>query len=57
LRDGVAVSRCPDGHAPVPAGRAVDLVEGLTGRQDPEAATAALPAAVGAQVRRASLVF
>ena len=38
-------------------GRAVDLVEGLTGRQDPERATDALPSAVAAQVRRASLIF
>ena len=35
LADGVAVTRCAPDHTPVAAGRAVDLVEGLTGRQDP----------------------
>jgi len=54
---GVTVARCGSGHRAVPAGRAVDLVEGLTGRQDPERATDALPGAVAAQVRRASLIF
>jgi hypothetical protein len=39
------------------AGAAVDLVEGLTGRQDPVPATAMLPEAVATQVQRASLVF
>jgi uncharacterized protein (TIGR03083 family) len=57
LGDGIAVTRCAPDHAPVAAGRAVDLVEGLTGRQDPATATAGLPAAVAAQVQRASLVF
>ena len=44
LGDGIAVTRCAPDHTPVAAGRAVDLVEGLTGRQDPVTATAALPA-------------
>jgi uncharacterized protein (TIGR03083 family) len=57
VADGVAVAPCAHDHAAVAAGRAVDLVEGLTGRQDPEAATDALPRDVAAQVRRASLVF
>ena len=57
LADGVTVARCTAGHTPVDAGRAVDLVEGLTGRQDPVAATAMLPEAVATQVQRASLVF
>jgi uncharacterized protein (TIGR03083 family) len=57
LAEGVTVTRCAPGHPAVDAGRAVDLVEGLTGRQDPEAATGALPPDVAAQVRRAALIF
>jgi uncharacterized protein (TIGR03083 family) len=57
LHDGLAVTRCARDHAPVPAGLAVDVVEGLTGRQAPDTATAGLPADVAAQVQRASLVF
>jgi uncharacterized protein (TIGR03083 family) len=57
LSDGIAVAPCAHDHTPVAAGRAVDLVEGLTGRQDPEVATNALPREVAAQVQRASLVF
>jgi uncharacterized protein (TIGR03083 family) len=57
LADGIAVTRCTDDHVADDAGRAVDLVEGLTGRQDPEVATHALPRDVAAQVQRASLIF
>jgi hypothetical protein len=55
--DGVRVSWCASDHDPVAAGRALDVVEGLTGRQATDAATAALPSEVAAQVRRASLIF
>jgi len=57
LADGVRVAPCPPDHAPVDAGRAIDLVEGLAGRRPTGAALAGLPEAVAAQVRRASLTL
>jgi hypothetical protein len=54
LADGVRVLPCPPDHAPVDAGRALDLVEGLAGRRPTDVAVAALPAEVAAQVMRAS---
>jgi uncharacterized protein (TIGR03083 family) len=54
LADGVRVEPCASDHTPVAAGGALDLVDGLAGRRPTAAATAALPDAVGAQVRRAA---
>jgi uncharacterized protein (TIGR03083 family) len=54
LADGVRVTACGPDHAPVPAGTAVEFVEGLTGRRPTASATAALPDAVAAQVQRAA---
>lgn len=54
LGTGVRVTRCGTGHTPVDAGRALDLVEGLTGRRPTGPAVAALPADLAAQVGRAS---
>jgi uncharacterized protein (TIGR03083 family) len=54
LDDGVRVEPCASDHAPVDAGRALDLVDGLAGRSPTDAAVASLPDAVAAQVGRAA---
>jgi uncharacterized protein (TIGR03083 family) len=54
IADGVGVGPCGPDHAPGEHGRALDLVEGLTGRRPTDEAIAALPRDVAAQVRRAA---
>jgi len=57
LADGVHVGVCAPDHAPVPAGRALALVEGMSGRAPLAPVLDALPPDVAAQVARAALVF
>jgi uncharacterized protein (TIGR03083 family) len=57
LADGVHVARCAPDHAPIAAGRARTLVDGMSGRAPLAPVLDALPADVGGQVARAALVF